>query len=376
MPWKVAPVSEIRLAFVHYVGSLGRPVAEACRKFRISRKTGHKWLRRFRELPQQPLDDRSRGPRRSPRRTVPDVEARALELRNQFGWGPRKIHAVLREQGVAVPSVRTFANLLKRLGCVNPRELTPAWQRFERERPHQLWQCDHKGPLEVARQKVHPLVVLDDHSRFLLALHPCLDLTMKTAFDVLWIAFGEFGLPDALLADNAFGTTCPVPKTLFWFDAQLVRLGIQPLHGRPYHPQTQGKTERLNGTLQRELWPRTRRDALEHFQQDLDHWRTQVYNVLRPHEALGDRPPLTRFAPSTRRRPPKLPEVQYADDALVRKVSQAGDVRWRGYRILAGNGLRGETVRIEERDHEVALFYAWKEIRTIPFQALERQKLL
>ena len=44
MPWKVAPMSEIRLAFVHHVRSLNHSVAEACRRFGISRKTGYKWL--------------------------------------------------------------------------------------------------------------------------------------------------------------------------------------------------------------------------------------------------------------------------------------------------------------------------------------------
>lgn len=377
MPWEVLPVTEIRLAFVHQVRSLHSSVAEACRKFHISRKTGYKWLDRHRQKPELPLCDRSRRPLASPAQTDATVENRVVELRQQFGWGPRKIRALLARARGDVPSVRTVANILTRRGCIaTPGDPPQAPQRFERSAPNQLWQCDHKGPLEVARQKVFPFTGIDDHSRFLLALRPCTDLTMKTAFAALWDTFGEFGLPEAILCDNAFSTMYSVPKTISWFDAQLVRLGIHPTHGRPYHPQTQGKVERLHGTLERELWPRTRRDSIEHFDQDANRWRSDVYNSMRPHEAIGDVPPLSRFQPSTRPRPDKLPPLQYPCDAVLRKVSLSGDVRWHCYRILAGYGIIGEYVRVEERDHEVALFYAWKEIRSIPHAALQRDKML
>jgi transposase InsO family protein len=377
MPWKVQPVSEIRLAFVHQVLTLRSSVADAARKFRVSRKTAYKWLRRYRHDPEQPLVDHSRRPHASPARTESHVEDRVLQMRSQFGWGPRKIRACLVQQGLPMPSSRTVANILRRRGAIATTQATPDEpQRFQRDAPNQLWQCDHKGPLEIERRKVYPFSVIDDHSRFLLALEPCLDLTMKTAFDVLWKTFGEFGLPDAILCDNAFSTTYAVPKTLSWFEAQLVRLHIQPLHGRPYHPQTQGKCERFHGTLERELWPRARRDSLPHFASDLRQWRTQIYNPLRPHEALGDQPPLTRFQPSHRSRPRTLPKVEYPSEAIVRKVSLSGDIRWRGYRILAGYGIIGDYVRVDETDHEVVISYAWKKIRSIPHSALQPDKML
>jgi transposase InsO family protein len=377
MPWKVSPVSQIRLAFVLQVRNLQAPVAVSAREFGISRKTAYKWLRRHDLDPQTPLADRSRKPHLSPARTDTSIEKRVLEVRAQFGWGPRKIRAFLaREEHLSMPSIRTVANILRRQGALAPTTSdTPDLQRFQRDAPNQLWQCDHKGPLEIDRQKIYPFSVLDDHSRFLLALEPCLDLSMKTAFDVLWTTFGEFGLPDALLCDNAFSTTYCVPKTLSWFEAQLIRLGVRTLHGRPYHPQTQGKAERFHGTLERELWPRARRDNLEHFRSDLDHWRLQVYNTLRPHEALADDPPLARFRPSNRPRPQTLPPVEYPPQALLRRVSKAGDVCWRGYRFLAGHALAGELVRIEETDQEICLFYSWKKIRSIPRSVLQRDKI-
>jgi transposase InsO family protein len=378
MPWKVVNVSELRLAFIQQVRALGVPVSRACEEFGISRKTGYKWLKRHREQPAVALSDLPRRPQRSPSRTVDDLERRVLDVRAEFGWGARKIHAYLTARKIALPSRRTVHQILRRHGCIVERAKEPAVapQFFERSAPNQLWQCDHKGPLEVGRQRVHPLTVIDDHSRYLFPLRACLDVGMKTAFSVLWDVFGEFGLPESMLNDNAFGTNYQVPKTLSWFDSQLILLHIQPLHGRPYHPQTQGKVERLNGTLEAEVWPHVRRDSVEHFEQDVNRWRSEVYNLVRPHEALGDRPPLTRFRPSPRQRPPRMPEAQYETGAVLRKVSSSGDVSWKGYRILAGAGLTGQWVRVEDRGHELALFYCWKEIRKLAAQEMHRHNLL
>jgi transposase InsO family protein len=371
MPWKVSPMSELRLAFVHQVRSLGRTVAAACRDFGISRKTGHKWLTRYHTAPADPLADRSTRPRRSPGRTPPALEQRVLELRRQSGWGPRKLHALLRGEHPDLPSARTLANVLKRHGCIpaGPPAVT-ADQRFERARPNELWQCDFKGYCEIQGRRVYPFTLLDDHSRFLLAARPGLDQTMATAWAALWDAFGAYGLPEELLCDRGFGDHNPRVRTLSWFEARLLRLGIRPCHGRPDHPQTQGKLERLHGTLEREAYPHLRRDDLDHFRADLDAWRTGIDNAIRPHEALGDRPPLTRWRPSLRDRPPALPEPAYPADATLRRVSGGGDISWRGYRFLVGGGLAGDRVRVEERDAEVWLSYAAYTFRRVPLTAL------
>jgi transposase InsO family protein len=376
MPWEVLPVSEIRLAFVHQVLSLNVPMTDACRSFGISRKTGYKWLGRHRAAPGQALADQSRRPLSCPNQTATGVEAAVLEVRDQFGWGPRKIHSFLQPQGLTLPSVRTVAAILKRHGRIDPPKGPPApVQRFERARPNELWQCDFKGYLEVSRQRIYPFTALDDHSRFLFSVRPRLDQTMRTAWDALWQVFGEFGLPEELLCDNAFGNKPKLPG-LSWFEARLIRLGIRPLHGRPYHPQTQGKLERLHRTLVDEVWPRVRRDSLEHFDQDVQRWRRDVYNSQRPHESLGDRPPLSRWTPSSRPRPAELPPVVYPADALLRKVAAGGDIQWRNYRLLAGSGLAGEWVRLEERNDDVVIYYATKEIRCVPLATLKRGRLL
>ena len=370
-------MSELRLAFVHSVCSLQMPVAQACRKFSISRKTGYKWLARYHQEPDRTLADRSRRPCHSPRHTLPAVEQPVLEVRDRYGWGARKVRAYLAIRAVGVPSVRTVTRILERHGRIgpDPPPERSAVQRFERSTPNELWQLDFKGPLEVARRKVHPFGVLDDHSRYCLALRACLDLTMATAWAILWETFGQVGLPEAILCDNAFNVRGPQAPGVSWFDSMLLRLDIRPIHGRPYHPQTQGKIESFNGSLQRELWPRVRRDAVAQFDQDLDRYRV-VYNTLRPHEALADQVPLSRWMPSPRKRPAAMPEVAYPAGSVVHKVSTVGDVRWQGYRILAGRGLTGQYVRIEERTDEVAVFYARRQIRGLAKRELRGDTML
>ena len=377
MPWGTTTVSELRTAFVHAVRTAGRSVSHAARDFAISRKTAYKWLARFDA--HKPLADQSRRPYRSPARTADALEAAVLDVRDQFGWGPRKIHAYLTNNQKNTPPIRTIADILRRHQRVPPPAASEPTecQRFERGTPNELWQLDFKGYIEIERQKVSPLTILDDHSRFLLALRPCTDLTMLSAWNVLWDTFGEYGLPEAVLCDNAFGApSCPGSRGVSWFESRLLRLSIRPIHGRPYHPQTQGKVERLHGTLVREVYPRLDTSSQTAFTAGLDRWRREVYNPLRPHEALGDQTPLTRWRPSARPRPRELPEVGYPPGSVLRRVGSNGLLHYRSARILAGQGIAGESVRIEEADGCVLVFYTSKEIRRIPLDRLQQTGIL
>ena len=387
MPWKVSPVHEVRFALVHAVRHLKVPVAAAARQFGVSRRVAHKWLARHDAQPHAILCDRSRRPRASPQRTPDDVEQRVLRVRDRFNWGPRKIHFYLLRQDPAdlphdrVPAIRTVADILRRHGRVVPVAkavaASQALTRFERGAPNALWQLDFKGPVEVERRRLMPLSILDDHSRYCLAYQPCADVTMDSAWAVLWRVFGEVGLPEQILADNAFNTMgTPRPAGISAFDAKLVRLGITPSHGRPYHPQTQGKVERLNASSVRELIDfNARRDRHEHFEADCQTWRG-IYNTLRPHEAIGDLPPVRRWQPSPRPRPPALPEVVYEPGALLRAVGNTGVISFNGHRILCGRGIAGQPVQILEQDHELIVRYATRVIRTLSTRDLRKDMVL
>jgi transposase InsO family protein len=399
MPWKAPPVSELRLALCHAVRSNGRPVAAAARDFAVSRKTAHKWLARFDDAaapdpataapPLVALADRRRAPASRPRRTAPDVEAAALAVRDRFNWGPRKIRAFLLQDAArrgepppALPSVRTLTNVLRRHGRAGgpPATPPPEPQRFERAAPNDLWQVDFKGPVEVARRRVTPFTVLDDHSRYLLAFAPCHDVTMASAWRVLWAAFAEAGLPEQVLCDNAFGTMGTArPAGVSAFDSWLIRLGVRPSHGRPHHPQTQGKVERLHGSSVRELLGfDARRGCDADFAADCARWRG-TYNHLRPHEALGDAVPASRWRPSPRRRPDALPDAEsyYPAGSVLRVVGGDGAIGYRGLRVLCGRGIAGQRVRVEDRDHDgLAVFYAWRRFRDLSPDALVKGKVL
>ena len=355
--------------------------APACRSPRphaasaSAAQTAHTWLARHDAEPDAPLADRSRRPARSPARTPEAAERAVLEARDRWGRGPRKLRAAMLRQGLAAPPARTIAAILARHGRTRPApaEPGPPPQRFQRPAPDDLWQMDFKGPIEVARRRVTPLSVLDDHSRYLLALHPCYDMTHATAQAALWDLFGDVGLPAALLCDNAFSARNS-GVGLSAFDGWLIRLGIRPAHGRPYHPQTQGKVERFHGTLQAELYPRVRRDAPEHFAADLQAWRP-VYNAVRPHEALGDEPPVTRWRPSDRRRPDRVPEAAYPAGSTLRRVGQVGTSAG-GARVMLGRGLAGEPVRVEERDGSVEFYYCDVRVRCLSAAELRRDTML
>jgi transposase InsO family protein len=405
MPWKVDPVSDLRFALCHAVRSLRRPVAVVAREFGVSRKTAHKWLNVYdghvvpggddddatvasisisaAAAAAAALADRSRRPGRSPAKTGDDVERQVLAVRDRYNWGPRKIRAFLLQEAERaalppppLPSARTFAAILTRHARVRPKPPPQPVQRFERARPNELWQIDHKGPVEVERRKLTPFTVVDDHSRYCLSFRPCDDKTMAGAFAILWDVFADAGLPEAILSDNAFNTPGIAAPGLSWFDSRLIRLGIRPAHGRPYHPQTQGKCERLHGSAVREfICFNARRDRRDHFDEDAEHWRG-VYNTRRPHEALGDRPPLERWRPSERRRPAKLPEPTYEPGQVTRKIDSTGEISFRGYRILIGRGLVGERVRVEEHDAEVRVYYCSRQVRSLSPGQLVKDKLL
>jgi hypothetical protein len=118
-----------------------------------------------------------------------------------------------------------------------------------------------------------------------------------------------------------------------------------------------------------------RRDRLAHFEQDSERWRG-VYNAVRPHEALGDEPPASRWRPSDRRRPHALPEPQYEPGLPVRRIGSCGEISFNGYSILVGRGLAGDTVTVEEHDRELRVYYCWKQVRSLSQDQLVKGRLL
>jgi transposase InsO family protein len=339
MPWKVRDAMSERLDLVTLAGQPGADMAELCRRFGISRKTGYKWLKRFGELGSGGLVDRSRRPKVSPRRTAAAVEAAALALRRTNPvWGGRKIRQALsREMGAApLPAASTITGILRRGGLLERETPVPEpFKRFAAEAPNLLWQMDFKGHFALdgrtdgKGERCFPLTVLDDHSRYLLGAQACRDETEGTVHERLQRLFEEYGLPDAMITDNGnpWGQQHG-PTRLTRLSVWLIRLGIRPLWSRPRHPQTMGKLERLHRTLKAELLQGRRFLGFEAAQAGLDTWRRH-YNHERPHQALDGGVPASRYRMSRRAMPATLPEPDYLDDDLVGRIRKNGCLRCR-----------------------------------------------
>jgi transposase InsO family protein len=256
MPWKEVSVMSSRREFVQLAAQPGASIAQLCRRFGISRNTGHKLLKRYRAEGSLALQDRSRRPHRSPTRTAATIEKRVVQLREQMHWGGRKLRRRLQDLGFSrVPAASTISDILRRHGLIEASEADKhrAWQRFEHAEPNQLWQMDFKGHFATACGRCHPLTVLDDHSRFCVSLSACANERASTVQHRLTQSFRQYGLPERMLMDNGSPWGSDAQHTMTVLTVWLIRLGISPSHGRPYHPQTQGKDERFHRSLQAEL---------------------------------------------------------------------------------------------------------------------------
>lgn len=377
MPWKEASMMSERIEFIKEAMEPGANFNQLCKQFEISRKTGYKWLRRYRMYGEAGLADRSRRPRRMPKKTSWVVEQAVLEVRDEHpAWGGRKIHTRLKNLGHDdVPSPSTITAILHRHGCIDPEEAkkhTP-YQRFEMEQPNQLWQMDFKGYFHIAGQQCHPLTILDDHSRFLLGLKACQNQRGVTVRGHLTVVFRQYGLPDKFLVDNGVPWG-PAHANRYYtrLNAWLFRLGIRVSHSRPYHPQTMGKDERLHRTLKAEVLKQQQFDDFPMCQQGFDTWR-HVYNCERPHEALAMDVPASRYASSPREFPEQLPPIVYRSGDQVRKVTHGGRISFRNRVFRIGKAFTGFHVAIRPTltDGEYDVYYCKQKIKTISFHQVQ-----
>ena len=349
MSWKECSRVSEREEFVRLavVGSGG--IAELCRRFGISRKTGYKWLNRHRSGDPGGMHDRSRRPRTSPTRTCDRIEEAVVSVRmNHPAWGGRKIRRVLLNAGRRnVPAASTITAILRRRGLINASESIKhrAWTRFEHASPNDLWQMDFKGHFAMDARRCHPLTVLDDHSRYCVGLEACGNERGSTVQSRLTGVFRRYGLPRRMLMDNGspWGNDRHYPWTPF--TVWLLRLGIGVSHGRPYHPQTQGKDERFHRTLKAEVLMGRSFKNLSACQRAFDAWRV-TYNVDRPHEALELNAPVTRYGVSPRAFPEALPPIEYGPGDTVRRVYDDGKISLRNVKYRVGKAFRGYPVAL------------------------------
>lgn len=353
MPWHEVSAVDLREEFVMLARAEGANVRELCRRYGISPTTGYKWLAR--QGRGEALSDRSRRPHSSPMRTAAGIEARILDLRERHPtWGARKLRRRLEDIGLTgLPGTSTVNAILARHGRLDPAESAKhkAFIRFEHAAPNELWQMDFKGHFALAQGRCHPLTVIDDHSRFAIGLRACANEQWTTVQAQLTSLFERYGLPRRILADNGppWGDDADTPHTRL--TVWLLHLDVPLDHGRPYHPQTQGKVERFHRSLLEDVVARETFTDLTHCQRRFDAWR-RVYNTERPHQAIDLQVPLRRYQPSPRRLPQHLPPVEYDSTEIVRTVDCNGRISFKGRTCPVGKAFQGYRVALRSTDKD------------------------
>lgn len=375
MAWKECDRVSLRREFIGLAMVDGCCMSALCERFEISRKTGYKWLARYRAEGTAGLADRSRRPHRLRSPTSKLIEELVLAVRDEHPcWGGRKIRRRLQDLGHQdVPAASTITAILHRHGLIDVAESAKRqpFVRFERASPNELWQMDFKGDFKMSNgRRCYPLTVLDDHSRYSIVLQACGNQRRGGVQQHLTAAFDRYGLPQAMLMDNGppwgvahvrRGRTC--------LSVWLMDLDIAVLHGRPYHPQTQGKEERFHRTLKLEVLQGRTFDDLSHTQGRFDPWRT-MYNHERPHEALGMEVPARRYRVSPRAYDNKPTSFEYDTTFAVRKVDREGRVVFHNHEYYVGKAFSTKRVGIRSSgvDGEWAVYYRTFRVSTLDEQ--------
>jgi len=357
---------EEKLRFVVEYDLGERTMTELCQRYEISRETGYVWLRRYRQTGVAGLGEQSRATLRHRNQTPEEIEQLVLELRQaHMRWGPRKLKRILErnEPERVWPASSTIGTMLKREGLVvarRKRRKTPPYSEplAHADGANRVWCADFKGWFRTGDgERIDPLTISDAHSRYLLRCQAVEKTDTERVQAIFEAAFREYGLPEAIRTDNgapfASRALAGLSRLAVWW----MKLGIVPERIEAGHPEQNGRHERMHRTLKQDtaMPPAANRRAQ---QRAMDRFREE-YNEVRPHEALGMQTPAVVYAVSPRKFPARLPEVEYPDTMLVRRVQQKGHFRWKKHEVFVSEVLWGESVGLlPVDDHCFTVYFA------------------
>jgi putative transposase len=306
MPWKESVIMNERLKFV---GRLlqGEKMAELCREFGISRKTGYKFWDRYQKVGLYGLTDRIRRPYRYANKLPLQVEEEILKIKREHpSWGAPKIQEILKRRYPEIhsPAKSTIHCILDRHGLVTRhkkrRYKAQGTPLVSTEIPNDLWCADFKGEFTLSdRRYCYPLTITDFSSRYLLACEALDSTATANSFEVFERTFKEFGLPKAIRTDNgqpfaSGGALFGLSRLSVWW----LRLGISIERIKPGNPQQNGRHERMHLTLKKEA-TKPAGDNLLQQQERFDAFIDE-FNTQRPHQALDMKFPSELYNPSPR----------------------------------------------------------------------------
>ncbi len=334
----------------------GASLSAASRDAGVSRMTARKWVERSKKQGVDGLCELSRAPKAVHGKTDPATEFALLEMKDKYPeWGARKLVVRLQEERQILLATRTAEHILKRHKRTKPRPAKTECQRFEKLASGSMVQMDFKGLPNSCPYAL--LTVLDDYGRYCLAFEPVPDKTGPSVKAALWELFSIHGLPDSMLMDNGDCWGRRGERSVCSFEAWLMLLGIEPKHGRPGHPQTQGKVERFHGTAKLELAERLVQPSIAQARPILKAF-VDRYNWVRPHDSLGGQVPGTRYSPFPRPRPNQLPEHYLPEGATSRCVDVSGYFSYKGTAYRIGLGLRQQRIELKEDLLGMRAFFA------------------
>lgn len=376
MPWRAESVMDQRVEFVLRAEQGEEYLAELCREYEISRPTGYLWLQRYRAVKSvSGLAEHSRRPLHSPRQTAEKIEAAVLGLRDEKGWGGRKLARVLGQRGLKVAPA-TAQRILKRGGRVSKPAVAKTNCRFERPECNQLAQMDFKGDYTLARGKCYPLSFLDDCSRYLHGLWPLPDTGGAGVKQSLEAYFRAQGVPQSILMDHGtpwFSTTNQ--QGLTWVAVWLLKQGVVLRYSGVGHPQTQGKVERFHKTLK----ARTRHRGAPLTLGDWKRWALEFrreYNHERPHESLGMKTPAEVYQPVNLRPYQEQPREWEYSGGTVKRLNTQGLLYYRRQTYFVSEALAAERVRLDELDGNLLVTFRHMTVREIDLQSGKSKAVL
>lgn len=276
----------------------GLNVTEFCGQHGVSTWFFYELRRRYAVEGEAGVEPRSRAAKTVANRTPEWVEDVVVKLRKELDGagldaGAATIWSHLPDRlppDTVVPSESTIWRILTRRGFITPEpKKAPkhAHRSFAAERANECWQLDDIGWELADGVEMRIITLLDDCTRLCPGLKAVDTVNGETAFDAFAAAAERWGWPQRFLSDNAKAYR----NTLA---AAVGVLGVDHRHGRPYHPQTQGKVERFHQTLQKWLAARPTAASQEELQTQLDTF-CEIYNNQRPHRAIGRKTPASVY---------------------------------------------------------------------------------
>ena len=342
MSWQTKSVMEQKLLFIKMLQSGNYTMTALCDRFNISRTTGHKLVKKFKQQGESCLEIKSKAPYRSPQKTPKEMELAIVKLRKSYpNWGARKIKVLLlkKHSEINIPSETTINAILKRNDLIiskrrrNPKE-AKLFPKFDPTMPNEIWSADYKGKFKIGNKRYcWPLTICDSNSRIILGIDCHYKPDYKSVKQGYIRTFRKYGLPEFMHTDNGtpFGNIRS-PRRFSRLCYWLIDQGITPVFSDPASPQQNGRHERMHKDLK--AYCRHRIKTTLSKQQIVMNNFIEEYNTVRPHEALNMKTPSSVHIKSNRTYSEKKIPYEYPLHYKVLKVCKNGPARWGAYNWL------------------------------------------